>query len=388
VVVLTGARQVGKSTLLANEEPFRDWRYVSLDDYDALDQAHRDPSALWAGTDRIVLDEVQRAPGILTAVKLAVDQDRSRRFALSGSANLLLMRHVSESLAGRAAYVRLEPMALGEERGTPPPTILSDLLSGALPKECEVTPEDPVPLMLRGLMPSLMRLDDPSAVVRWWEGYATTYLERDLRQLSQVASLPDFRRVMEALALRSGQLLNQSDIARDTSVSQPTVHRYLNLMETGGLLERVPAFAANRTKRLIKSPKAYWLDPGLTSFLAGHYDAVSLRASREAGPVFECLVLLHLRVLAQLMTPRPRIHYWRTVSGVEVDFVIEHGRRLLPIEVKLAESVRFSDAAHLRTFMAEYPEANVGVVVYAGTQVRYLDERIVAIPWTLLTGAA
>lgn len=386
MVVLTGARQTGKSTLLANEAPFREWRYVTLDDLDTLAQARRDPRELWAGTTCVVLDEVQRAPGVLDAVKVTVDRDPSVRFALSGSANLLLMQHVSESLAGRAAYFELGPMTLGEARGTAAPSVLPDLLDGRLPAEGARRRVDPLPFMTRGLMPRLLGASDAEAV-RWWEGYVATYLERDLRQLSQVDSLPDFRRVMGALALRQGSLLNRSEIARDTSVTQPTSHRYINLLQTSLLLDLVPSYAVNRTKRLVKAPRPYWFDTGLASFLSGHYDITSLRASREAGSAFECLALMHLSVLSRLLTPQGRLHYWRTVGGTEVDFVLEHGRRLLAFEVKLATSAGYGDTAGLRTFMRDYPECVAGVVVHAGDEVRVLSDRIVAVPWALLAQA-
>jgi len=236
-------------------------------------------------------------------------------------------------------------------------------------------------------MPPLLTLSGEDSFVRWWEGYVATYLERDLRQLSQVDSLPDFRRVMAALALRTGQLLNQTDVARDTSVRQPTVHRYLNLLETSCLLYRVPAFAPSRSKRIVKSPKIYWFDPGISSFLAGHYTAEDLRSSREAGGVFECLVLLYLNALAQLMTPRPRIFHWRTTTGREVDFVVEQGRKVVPVEVKLTEKPRYRDAQNLKFFMNEYPAAIFGALVHAGSDVVLLDKDLVALPWTLLAGA-
>jgi hypothetical protein len=386
VVVLTGPRQVGKSTLLSNEEPFRSWRYVTLDDFDALDAARRDPTSLWAGTEGVVLDEVQKAPGLLSAVKAAVDRDQDLRLALSGSANLLLMSHVSESLAGRAAYFELGSMTLGEVQLGSPPTVLGDLLEGRLPAEGTLKTVDPLPFMTRGMMPRLIDADEASAV-SWWEGYVATYLERDLRQLSQVESLPDFRRVMEALALRQGQVLNQTEVGRDAAVTQPTTRRYVNLLETSALLTRLPTYAVNRTKRLIKSPKPYWFDVGLSSFLAGHYGSDALRASREAGGAFEALVLQHLGVLARLLVPRGRLHYWRTTAGAEVDFVLEHGRRLVAFEVRLSDKVGFGDTAALRTFMEEYPESAAGVVVHAGKEVRRLGERLVALPWGALAGA-
>lgn len=228
IVVLTGARQVGKSTLLRHAQPFASWQYYSLDDFDVLQQAERDPRALWAGASTIVLDEVQKVPTLLPAIKQAVDQANGKlRFLLSGSANLLLMQHVSESLAGRAIYFTLYPMTFGETQRKPAPTILRDLLAGQLPADKRVNHALPdlLPLILRGWMPALLRFDTAQAVLQWWEGYLATYLERDLRQLSQIESPVDFRRVMQFLALRTGQLLNQSEVARDAGLSQPTTHR-------------------------------------------------------------------------------------------------------------------------------------------------------------------
>jgi hypothetical protein len=389
VVVVTGARQVGKSTLLTNAEPFRSWRFHTLDDLATLRQAREGAAELWAGTSRVVLDEVQKAPELLLAIKQEVDRHPGRsRFVLSGSANLLLMRQVSESLAGRAVYFVLRPMTIGEMRQVSPPNILARALAADWPEEQTLAdpPPDPLDVLLRGLMPPLLTLHSPSAWTRWWDGYVTTYLERDLRQLSQVEALPDFRRVMAALALRTGQLVNQTSIARDTGVSQPTVHRYLNLLETSCLLYRVSAIAPSRTKRIVKSPKIYWFDPGIATFLAGHFTTDDLRSSREAGGLFECLVLLHLNAMAQLMTPRPGIFYWRTTTGREVDFVVEQGRRILPIEVKLTEKPRYRDVQNLRVFMDEYKEATLGVLVHCGSDVMLLDRDIIAMPWTLLTG--
>ncbi len=178
VVVLTGARQVGKSTLLLNAEPFRDWRYHSMDEFDVLDQARRDPEALWAGIDRVILDEVQKAPDLLVAVKRAVDRNPGKyRFVLSGSTNLLLMKQVSESLAGRAVYFILDPMALGEIHQTKPPDILTRLLAGEFPAESSLDqPSDPDEILMRGLMPALLTLESPQSWTRWWDGYVATYL--------------------------------------------------------------------------------------------------------------------------------------------------------------------------------------------------------------------
>ncbi len=389
VVVLTGARQVGKSTFLLNQKFFDSWKYINLDDFNVLEQAESEPLSLWKNTDNIILDEVQKVPKLLSAVKQTVDKNRqSKRFLLSGSANLLLMEKVSESLAGRATYLYLYPMTQGEMEGRKKPDILSDLFNGELPEEGKIEDgkqKDIYSLMLKGFMPPLLTLKGKDEYLKWWEGYVTTYLERDLRQLSQIESLPDFKRVMEAVALRSGQLINQTEISRDVKVSQPTVHRYINLLETTCHLRRIPAYSKNRTKRLIKSPKFYFIDPGLANYLCGNYNKKNLKKTKEAGRIFESLVLLHLTVLCEMMVPGASIYYWRTASGQEVDFVIEHGKKLIGIEVKLSETAHYKDTANLRIFMDEYPETIVGVLVYTGNVVKYLGENLIAVPWTVFS---
>ncbi len=390
VVVLTGARQVGKSTLLRLAEPFSNWRYYTFDDYDVMRQAESDPPSLWAGTSQIVLDEVQKVPTLLPAIKRAVDSNRgSLHFVLSGSANLLLMHRVSESLAGRAVYFALQPMTIGEINRQPMPSLLQDLFSGKLPSEGKVSAkvDDLAPLLLRGLMPALLKIATPAAWLEWWEGYVATYLERDLRQISQIDSLSDFRRVMELLALRTGQLLNQSEAARNAKLSQPTIHRYINLLEATYLLQRLPAFTASRATRLLKSPKVQWADPGLAVYLAGYFDPTTLAAAREMGGFFETFVLHHLRVLAELLTPRGRLFFWRTFAGKEVDVVIEQGQRLVAFEIKMSDQVSFADADGLRLFLEEHPKAVSGAIIYRGQEIRRLHERIVALPPSLILGS-
>lgn len=380
VVVLSGARQTGKSTLLQNEKPFCDWPYISLDDYQALSQARQSPGGLWAGKPKIIIDEAQKAPELLSALKLDVDRGKVTA-VLSGSSNLLLMKHVAESLVGRAAYFGLGPMLLSEERQSRPAVELSGLLNGRVPKAQTVRAVDPLNLMQRGMLPSLLYQPDIGQRVRWWEGYVATSLERDLRQLSAIADLPDFRRLMTAVALRSGQPLNQTELSRELGISQPTVFRHLALLETANLFNRIPAFIRNRGKRLLKTPKAYWFDAGLACFLAGFYDPDGLKGARESGGIFETLILSQIRGWAETLTPRPSVYYWRTVDGHEVDFVIEYGRKILPMEVKMGTKVSFSDTANLRLFMEHHPEARLGVIIYTGDRVEMVDEKIVALPY-------
>lgn len=388
IIVLTGARQVGKSTLLMNAEPFRNWRFHTLDDFGTLEQAHSNPDSLWAGTAQVVLDEVQKAPELLLAVKKAVDQSPGKfQFVLSGSANLLLMKQVSESLAGRAIYFVLDPMSIGEMHSRPHPDILMRALNGEFPNETTLQTELPKPAeyILRGFMPPLLLLESSQSWTRWWDGYVATYLERDLRQVAQINALLDFRRVMELAALRSGQLINQSELARDARLSQPTTHRYLNLLETTHLFDRLPAYTASHTTRLLKSPKAFFNDPALAVFLSGYYELEDLLKAREYGAYFETFIYHHLRILSRLMTPAGRLHFWRTLEGNEVDFVLEYGRKLLAIEVKLTDNLGYRDTAGSRLFLENHSKAAGTLIVYCGRQVKRLDEKILAVPWSFLT---
>jgi len=298
------------------------------------------------------------------------------------------MQQVSESLAGRAVYFVLHPLTLGEQHRQPPPPLLSDLLNGKWPNESLVVeqPPDSVGFLLRGAMPGLVALSSPVSWVRWWEGYILTYLERDLRQIAQIDALLDYRRLMELLALHTGQLLNQAEVGRDAGLTQPTAHRYINLLETTHLLERLSPYTAGRIQRLVKSPKIFWTDPGLPVFLSGYFDAESLKAARELGSFFEALIYQHLRVLSELMTPKPRLYFWRTRTGQEVDFIVEQGNKVLAIEVKLAKNLRYEHTLGLRSFLDAHPKAQGGIILYGGKEVHYLDKHIVALPWTLLTG--
>lgn len=381
VVVLTGARQVGKSTLLQQEFP--DFTYLTLDDFDVREQAVQDPASLWKGRARIILDEAQKVPRLLEAVKAAVDRsDRKLRFILSGSANLLLMERVTESLAGRAIYLELLPLTWGETLGVPHGENFSALWDEKFePAEAGLPVVDPLPHLLRGFMPPVWPLKRPEDVLLWMDGYIRTYLERDLRELSQIDSLVDFRRLMQSLAPRTGSVLNQADAARDAGLSPATAHRYIRLLEVSNILQRVPAFAASRSKRVVKSPKVFFLDPALAVFLAGYLDGEALLGARELGHFFESLVGLLLRARCEDMVPRAGLHYWRTVAGHEVDFVLEHGRKLLAVEVKLTPNPQPADIRNLLRFLEQYPRTVRGVLAHAGSRLHWLHSRVLAVPW-------
>jgi predicted AAA+ superfamily ATPase len=379
-VVLTGARQTGKSTL-AEHLTGSVRRYRSLDDFDVLDAARRDPEALVGGAEPVTLDEVQREPGLLSAVKRAIDRDRrAGRFLLTGSANLLLMRQVSESLAGRASFLTLWPMTRSEQRGLGKAGRWDDLLATPdagwreLLASTNDATEDWRALAQRGGFPTpAVELVKPAERAIWFDGYVRSYLERDLQDLAAISALPDFRRLMRAACLRVGKLVNQTELGRDVALSQPTVHRWLNLLEISYQLVRLPAYAVNRTKRLIKSPKIYWSDTGVALFLGG---------AEAGGEHLENIVLQDLLVWRDARIEPAELGYWRTTTGEEVDFVVETGGKLLPIEVKATARPRLADCAHLRSFRAEYGRrARAALLLHTGSMLEWLAPDVLAAPW-------
>ena len=380
-VVVTGARQAGKSTLAQDLAP-GDRRFMSLDDLDVVDLARRDPAALVGGDRPVTLDEVQREPHLMHAVKRAIDLRRQPgKFLLTGSANLLLMKRVSESLAGRASYLTLWPMTRREQLGMGRCGVWEELLDtpdddwrdllAAQPDE----PDDWRALALRGGFPTpALHLENAEDRATWFDGYIRTYLERDLQDVTNITALPEFRRLMRAACLRVGNMLNQTGLGRDISLSQPTVHRYLNALEASYALVQLPAYAVNRTKRLIKSRKVYWADTGVSLHLTGE--------AQPRGAHLENVVLTDLLAWRDARVGWAQVLYWRTTIGEEVDFVIEAGERVLPIEVKATTRPSPRHAAHLRTFRGQYPDrSTAGLLLHGGDLLDWITPDVLAAPW-------
>ena len=384
VVVLLGARQTGKTTLVRSHPALAGRPYLTLDDFDLRVQADSDPEAVLQRAPRLILDEVQRCHDLLIAVKRAVDADAERqtgRFVLTGSANLLMMQRVSETLAGRSAYVTLWPFTRRERLGLGITGPWSEVM--ATPSQdwrdilgTRVEPEEDwrTAALVGGLPVPTLELTEPSQRELWYSDYVQTYLERDLQAVRAVENLADFRRLMRAACLRIGGLVNQTELGRDVGISQPQVRRFLNLMETTYQAVRLPAYAVNRTRRLIKAPKLYWCDTALAMFLAGE--------TEPRGAHLENQVLCDLLAWRDLQARRPEVLYWRTATGLEVDLVVETPTRLLPVEIKAAARVRPSDTRGLEAFLDEYPElTDGGLLLYGGREVYPLTQRVLAVPW-------
>lgn len=296
------------------------------------------------------------------------------------------MKEISESLAGRAVYFEMFPMTYREINENIKEINFLKLWKDEIIEEEIVEKINSIFFLFKGFMPPLLQINDSEAILLWWEEYIKTYLERDLRDLSQIENLIDFRKLMIALAGRSGNIINQSEIAREIGISQPTVYRYLKLLEKLHIIKRVQPYFSNVIKRIIKLPKLFFIDPALCVYLLcvyllGYYEEESILKARELGNFFETLVFLHLQVYSELLTPPAKIHYFRTTSGKEIDFIIQWGRKNLAFEVKFTDNPTHKDIKNLISFIEEYPNTIRGVLIYNGNSIKYLHSKIITVPW-------
>jgi predicted AAA+ superfamily ATPase len=394
VVAVLGGRQVGKTTLV-RALARRAWpaRYVTLDERPALDRALADPDGFADGLQPpVILDEVQRAPDLLRAIKRVVDgARRPGMFLLTGSANLLTLRSVSESLAGRAIHLELLPLSLAElHRSRAPGDTLEALFTARSAREFlrrlpASAPDAERATLSRRIMaggypvPALMPAGRPRT--DWFESYRSTYLERDLREVSQIAHLTDFARLLATAALRTGQLLNVADLWRDLDVPAATLRRHLGILETTYQIRLVHPYHANVGKRLVKTPKLYFNDTGLAAHLAGADDWADIEQRGRAGAMVETWVASELRKLTALGTRRTEILFWRPHGGREVDFLLERGSQRVAIEVKWTQRLGDAELAGLRSCRAALGNRlGLAALLYAGGEVFVADEKIAAVP--------
>lgn len=380
VVVLVGPRQSGKTTLLKhlyeNQYPV-----ISLEPPDVRIAALNDPRGfLNMYPPPVVFDEIQYAPVLLPYIKEEVDthRDRPGQYILTGSQNLLLMQQVTESLAGRAAVLKLLPLSRWEVNLYPQRT---------LPWEKGKAPGLPVqPIqelwehILRGSYPEIV--SNPDRDVRLWQAsYVQTYLERDIRNLRNIGDLTLFQTFLRALAARSGQILNLSDLAREIGVSVNTAKSWISILEASFQIFILRPYFANIGKRLVKSPKVYFTDTGLLCYLVGLRDVEHAASGPMGGAIFENLVVAELFKIYMHRGEEPTLYYWRTAAGSEVDMVIETQDQLLPMEIKLSETPRPEMAKEIINFQKDFHgKAGQGYVIHPGSMILPLGKGVVTLP--------
>ena len=386
VVMLNGARQTGKSTLaksLIVEKHIG--HYVTLDDATALAAAKHDPTGYLAGLgESVVIDEIQRAPELFMAIKAEVDRNRTPgRYLLTGSANVLLLPRLSESLAGRMEIFTLWPLSQGEIKGTREKFI--DILYSEKISTYTHTAADSEPTILeraiKGGYPEANARGSESRRRAWSGSYITTILQRDVRDIANIDGLTAMPRLLSMLAARSTSLLNYSELSRTTGLPQSTLKRYMTLFETLFLIDHLPAWYSNLGKRLVKTAKLIMNDTGLLSTLLA-VDATRLENNPLCGAVIENFVIMELKKQISWSNTKPVMLHYRTQTGQEVDVVLEDtAGRIVGIEIKSSKSVGGQDFRGLQS-LAEISGNNFlrGIVLYSGNQVVSFGRNLIAMP--------
>lgn len=348
VITITGPRQSGKTTLA--KTIFSGKPYASLEDPDVRLIAQEDPRAfLERFPDGAVLDEVQRCPDILSYLQTAVDEEgRMGLFILTGSQQFGLLSGVTQSLAGRTAFVELLPFSLGEleKAGKLPGTLDDTLIKGGYP-----------PLYDRDI-----------TVRAWFAAYVTAYIERDVRQVIKVQELETFQRFVRLCAGRTGQLLNLTSLAADCGITHNTAKSWISVLEASYIIFLLRPHHANFNKRLIKAPKLYFYDAGLVSWLLGIQTPQQLETHPLRGNIFETFIVAELMKARLNSGERPNLYFWRDSNGNEVDVVIEHGQKLMPVEIKSGRTVARDFFSGLEKWGAMAGDLSSGpTLIYGGT---------------------
>jgi len=389
VVLVVGPRQAGKTTLCRLVAELRGARLLSLDDAATLAAASADPAGFIAAIDgAVVLDEIQKAPTLLPAIKLAVDRRREPgRFLLTGSADVLALPRVSESLAGRMEVLTLWPLSQGELAGGRE-GFIDVLFAAAKPSLATTgaTRADLVERALRGGFPEAVARGDSERRRAWFRSYVTTMLERDVHNLAQIEGLADLPRLLNLLAARSASLLNIAELSRSAGLPHTTLTRYLALLERAFLVRRVPAWAGNRARRAVKMPRVWIPDTGLLGHLAGLTSTRLAEEPTALGPLLETFVASELAKQIGWSQTRVELLHFRTHAGKEVDLVLEaDDGRLAGIEVKAAATVGAADfkgLAALREVAGK--RFHRGAVLYTGREALPFAADLWALPVSAL----
>ncbi|MCP4369449.1 MAG: ATP-binding protein [Deltaproteobacteria bacterium] len=390
VVVINGARQTGKSTFceqLIKDNLFKA-QYVTFDDPTALSAAQSDPGAFIEGLKKhVVLDEIQRVRGLLLTIKKFVDQDRKGiRFILTGSADVMTLPKVSESLAGRIEVHNLWPLSIGEIQGCQS-SFLKTLISEEVDfQTSNYTWNDLTKMMGVGGYPEALKRPSEVRREKWFKSYINSILQKDIRELANIDGLVEIPNVLELIAGRVGGILNLSDLSRLSGIPSTTMQRYYALLQHVFLVKHIPAWRPNLEGRVVKAPKVFLNDTGLLCYLRGEGADSFLKYRDGAGPILENFVVMEIIKQLSWSDISLKPYHFRTHKGVEVDIVLESRKKqLYGIEVKTSSSVRSKDFKGLKYLKDLKPENfKKGVLFYTGNQVIKFGENLYAVPMSTL----
>ncbi len=384
VVLLNGARQTGKTTLAQEFSTAPGSQYFTLDDAATLASAANDPSGFIRNlTGPVVIDEIQKAPALFPAIKLAVDKDRRPgRFLLTGSANVMTLPRLSESLAGRMEIIPLFPFSAGELAGQRE-AFVDRLFAGTLAKtEADPARDGLAARLVRGAYPEAVQRTDHERRRTWFASYISTILQRDVLDLARVDGLHALPNLLKLMATRSSGLLNLADVGRDAGLPHTTLTRYLALLETVFLVHRLPAWSPNLGQRLVKAPKLHIMDTGLACHLLGT-DAQRLNEDRSIlGRMLETYVVGELRKQLSWTDPHTTLYHFRTAAGSEIDIVLEKpDGSVAGVEVKAGATVGANDFAALKELRDQLGKKFInGIVLYTGDQFVPFGDKLWLVP--------
>jgi predicted AAA+ superfamily ATPase len=396
VVAVIGARQTGKTTLVrdllpGNPATAGKRKFISFDEPVNMMLAEQDAASFLKQADRITIDEVQKAPALFTAIKQIVDRKRTNgQFLITGSANITMLPQISESLAGRVAFVEMSPFSALELSGSDSAKPkLMNILTARTGKQCwrilsDIKPR-PIPLekyIWRGGLPPAFLLGNDHARQEWFKGYVRTYLERDVRDLSRIQRLYEYQKFLTLLAFRSAQIFNKSEVARDCGLPNTTAGHFLDLLLATFQVWLLPPYFRNIGKRLIKAPKLMWNDTGLAMHLQGlHTWEDACRMGRDSF-MAENKIAIELKTILSAYEPSAKLFYWRTSGGAEIDFIIESRGRLIPIEVKWKMALKPRDMASMDIFCKDFKDNSPwGIILYKGKDLIKVKENIFLVPF-------
>ena len=383
VTLIHGPRQCGKTTLAQKVGRSAGYTYISMDEKDNLDYAKNDPVGFVNSLPgKVIIDEIQKTPGLFSQLKLAVDGNRvPGRFILTGSVSVLHARGLSDSLAGRMEIIRMRPLAQTELRRRRP-DFLDTLFSVKFPNRRQIAQTEPVERIVYGGYPAALKYSGKTRRIAWYRSYLTIIANTDAFTISRIRSVEDLPRLLELSAISTAQLLNTNKLAASFQRSRPTIQSYILLLERLFLLERVPAWHGNRRKRFVKTPKLHLTDTGLACALL-KVNAKELKNDRALlGQLLETFVLQELRRQADGHGERHEFFHYRDKDGVEVDIVIQRSvNSIAGVEVKSSATISHSDFRGLRRLQSAMGDAFAGgVVIYNGGKMIGFGKKLYAVP--------
>jgi len=396
IILVLGARQVGKTTIL--KETFPDAKIVTFDPDQDIFQARKDPDFFFESQPKqLILDEIQYASELLPALKRVVDRSSEYgQYFLTGSHNLNVLRNVSESLAGRVGILNLAPMTTYEQTDSftfnhdeiqTPPLWLKLYLEDpkALPEHIEGTTNQPVSAAIfRGGMPATLTFPDET-IGRYFASYFQTYIQRDIRTFANIQDITSFHQFVRIVAALTGQEINGSHIGREADIDPRTAREWLRLLQHGYQWQEVLPFSRNSIKKVVSTKtKGYMRDTGMACFLLGIPSPDAVLSHPNRGALFETLVINTIISMLHALGDRATIFYWRTRNEAEVDVVLEYNGALYPIEIKMKVALASKDCSGLRSFRESYSgqmTVKTALIIYVGTECYWFDRDTIALPW-------